>query len=121
MARDLFTHYAQRGLFDRVSWRCLWIEWKTHPPAFFNIAETKTPDPLCLSQRGECEDGIADNSDFEDGDWNGDGEFDTSDFVYVFQKGNYVAAATQQNIDALFLDLNEDELRSERKMQAFAC
>ncbi|MCA9217526.1 MAG: hypothetical protein KDB27_30870, partial [Planctomycetales bacterium] len=25
-------------------------------------------------------------------DWNGDGDFDSSDFVYVFQLGTYVAA-----------------------------
>jgi hypothetical protein len=26
---------------------------------------------------------------FEEGDWNQDGRFDTSDLVYAFQAGNY--------------------------------
>ena len=29
-----------------------------------------------------------------DGDWNGDGEFDTRDFVFVFQVGDYTLAAS---------------------------
>ena len=40
-------------------------------------------------QRGEYEDAIAENSGWADGDWNGDGEFDSCDFVLAFQSGGY--------------------------------
>ncbi|MFC1758541.1 dockerin type I domain-containing protein [Planctomycetota bacterium] len=36
------------------------------------------------------EDDTANNSSWETGDWNGDGEFDTSDFVFAFQTGMYI-------------------------------
>ena len=36
---------------------------------------------------------ISGNSTFEEGDWNGDGEFDSRDFVFVFQFGSFDAAA----------------------------
>jgi hypothetical protein len=35
------------------------------------------------------EDLLANNSSWEDGDWNGDGEFDSSDLVFAFANGSY--------------------------------
>lgn len=46
-------------------------------------------DLTAVFQTGEYEDGVPDNSTWEDGDWNADGEFDTSDLVLAFQKGTY--------------------------------
>ncbi len=51
-------------------------------------------DLVAVFQRAEYEDGIANNSDWEDGDWNGDGEFDSSDFVVAFQTGRYTEERT---------------------------
>jgi hypothetical protein len=42
---------------------------------------------------GEYEDQFDSNSGWADGDWDGDGDFTTSDLVAVFQTGAYVAAA----------------------------
>jgi len=36
----------------------------------------------------EYEDDLVGNSTWEEGDWNADGEFDTSDLVLAFQSGN---------------------------------
>ena len=38
---------------------------------------------------GQYEDSIATNSTWSTGDWNGDGEFDSGDFVLAFQEGGY--------------------------------
>ncbi len=40
-------------------------------------------------QLGHYEDDIAMNSGWGDRDWNGEGEFDTSDLVFAFQDGGY--------------------------------
>jgi len=50
-------------------------------------------DLIHVFQIGEYEDGILNNSTFEDGDWNGDSDFDSSDIVHAFQAGTYVVAA----------------------------
>jgi hypothetical protein len=69
-------------------------------------------DLVQVFQAGEYEDGIPNNSTYEEGDGDGDGEFDSSDLVFAFQAGIYekpaalrcpdVAAA----IDAIFAELN---------------
>jgi hypothetical protein len=46
-------------------------------------------DMVVVFQAGEYEDGVPNNSTFEEGDWNGDRDFDTQDMVYVFQLGHY--------------------------------
>jgi hypothetical protein len=46
---------------------------------------------VVVFQAGEYEDQVPGNSTFEEGDWNGDGDFTTSDFVFVLQAGTYVA------------------------------
>jgi hypothetical protein len=50
-------------------------------------------DLLQVFQIGEYEDNTAGNSTWADGDWNGDGEFDTSDLVAAFQGNVYSAEA----------------------------
>ena len=40
-------------------------------------------------QAGEYEDGIAMNSGWAEGDWNGDGDFNTTDFVVAFADGEF--------------------------------
>ena len=46
-------------------------------------------DLISVLRVGEYEDGIAGNSDWEDGDWNADADFDSSDFVAAFTAGGY--------------------------------
>lgn len=48
-------------------------------------------DLLFVLRAGEYEDGIGDNSIWEDGDWNGDGDFDSGDLIFALQAGTYVA------------------------------
>lgn len=64
---------------------------------------------------GEYEDGISNNSTFEEGDWNGDGDFDSGDLVAAFQAGTYVAEsrpfAVAAAIDRLFDDDDKDSKR----------
>ncbi len=43
---------------------------------------------------GEYEDRFGGNSTWQEGDWNGDGDFDSSDLVLAFRSGGYVLAAT---------------------------
>jgi hypothetical protein len=63
-------------------------------------------------QRGEYEDATSGNSTWEDGDWNGDGDFNSGDFVTAFQGGGFevgpraaaaVAAVPEPNTIALLL------------------
>jgi hypothetical protein len=48
-------------------------------------------DLIKLFQLGEYEDGIAGNSTWDEGDWNGDGEFDSNDLLLAVTTGGYVA------------------------------
>jgi hypothetical protein len=50
-------------------------------------------DLLWVLQAGKYEDGIPDNSTWSEGDWAGNGDFDTSDRVLALQEGHDVAAA----------------------------
>ena len=45
---------------------------------------------VAIFQAAELEDEFAHNSTFDEGDWNGDGEFDTADLVAAFQAGSYL-------------------------------
>ena len=40
-------------------------------------------------QAGKYEDGIPQNASWEEGDWNGDGDFDSLDMVFAFAAGLY--------------------------------
>ena len=50
-------------------------------------------DLVTILVTGEFEDGIPNNSTFREGDWDGDGDFTTSDFIFALQAGNYLRAA----------------------------
>ncbi|MCA9151203.1 MAG: lamin tail domain-containing protein, partial [Planctomycetales bacterium] len=80
-------------------------------------------DLVLVFQVGEYEDGIAGNSSWADGDWDGDGDFTTSDFTFALQNGlsqtvlaaraqavavEDAAAATQQTTVAVVDDINVD-------------
>ena len=47
-------------------------------------------DSLHALQADEYQDSIDGNSTFQDGDWNGDGDFTREDIVFALQTGNYV-------------------------------
>jgi hypothetical protein len=51
-------------------------------------------DLVQVLQRGEYEDGVLDNSTYEEGDWNGDGDFDSADLVLVLQANHYASGGT---------------------------
>ncbi len=51
--------------------------------------EFNSTDFVDVLGRGQYEDNIADNSQWEDGDWSGDGEFDSTDFVVALTAGGY--------------------------------
>jgi hypothetical protein len=63
-------------------------------------------------QAGEYEDTIVSNSSYEDGDWNGDGEFDSADSVLAFQAGHYNQVAAVVALCSTFVD---DEAPSPKK------
>ena len=46
-------------------------------------------DLVAVQLQGEFEDEVEGNSTFEDGDWNGDHDFTSTDFVTAFQGGGY--------------------------------
>lgn len=48
-------------------------------------------DLVRLFQIGEYEDNIPNNSTWDEGDWNGDGEFDSSDLLLAAQHAGYIA------------------------------
>jgi hypothetical protein len=63
-------------------------------------------DLLLISQAGEYEDDIPNNSTWVEGDWNRDGDFTTRDIVAAFMQGIYVAESVPKsfsdNVDHLF-------------------
>jgi hypothetical protein len=63
--------------------------------AVFNSA-----DLVVLLQSNEYEDGISGNSQFEEGDFNGDGDFTTNDFVWAFQYAVYEVSPANANANA---------------------
>ena len=48
-----------------------------------------------MFQAGEYEDGVAANSTWATGDWNGDTEFDTRDSVFAFRDAGFEAGGRQ--------------------------
>ncbi len=73
--------------------RTRWVE--TLKKTWFGDADLNgqfnTADFILVFQKGEYEDTTAGNSDWSDGDWNGDADFNTSDFILAFQGGGYEA------------------------------
>ena len=64
-----------------LGFRAMWI----------SVGVFDSADLVQVFQTGEYEDGIADNSSYEEGDWNGDGDFDSADLVAMFQSSHYEA------------------------------
>ena len=52
-------------------------------------ARVRVADLTVVLQAGEYEDHVAMNSSWAEGDWNGDGDFNSSDLVAVFVAGGY--------------------------------
>ena len=50
-------------------------------------------DLISVLAAREYEDGIPENSGWAEGDWDGDGDFTTSDLIHVLQFGGYTVAA----------------------------
>ncbi len=61
----------------------------------------ESQDIVRVFQIGEYEDGIPGNSTWDEGDWNGDGDFDSNDLLLAAQTGGYVTAAPQAAVAAL--------------------
>jgi hypothetical protein len=63
-------------------------------------------DLVAVLAAGEYEDGITGNSTWEEGDWNGDGDFTTADIVLAFEFGAYSAQARPllEPLDAALVD-----------------
>ena len=77
-----------------------------------NDGRFNSTDLVRVFQSGEYDDGIKNNSTFEEGDWNRDGEFDSSDLVLAFQSGAYLRTAHDQAQFAATVDLifsNDDK------------
>jgi hypothetical protein len=75
-------------------------------------------DLVTVLAAGEYEDTIVGNSKWQTGDWTGDGEASTADFVLALAKGGYVAAAsptaTAQGLDLVGAALqSEDDARGD--------
>lgn len=89
-SNDPFYDLNQDGMVDQGD-RQLWVE--ELAGTYFGDANLNqvfdTSDLVLVSQSGEFEDGLLNNSTWQTGDWNGDAEFDTADFVAAFQHGGY--------------------------------
>ena len=65
--------------------------WLRFRAMWISVGVFDSADLVQVFQTGEYEDGIADNSSYEEGHWNGDGDFDSSDLVAMFQSSHYEA------------------------------
>ena len=74
------------GIESKVAW---YENLLPHPGDANRDGRFDTADLVQVLQAGEYEDGIEDNSTWEEGDWDGDGDFDTADLVLAFQTGLY--------------------------------
>ena len=54
-----------------------------------SMASSTPGDLILVLQSGGYEDGVSGNATWATGDWNGDLEFDTSDFVAALQEGGF--------------------------------
>ena len=53
------------------------------------VTQSSTQNFVVVFSAGVYEDGIDGNATWASGDWNGDGDFDSSDFVTAFSDGGY--------------------------------
>ena len=63
-----------------------------------------------VAQAAEFEDALEDNSSWEEGDWNGDGDFTSLDLVLAFQSSEFQSVDPPATIAAALAD---SELRSD--------
>ncbi len=81
--------------FVNATDRTVWVEALNH--TFYGDAnldgQFNTSDFVQVFQRGEYEDALANNSGWDEGDWDGDGEFGSGDLVFAFQAGGFEAGA----------------------------
>ena len=75
-------------------------------------------DFVLVLAAGEYKNGIAGNSTFSEGDWNGDQDFDSSDLVFTFQSGAYIAAPAKAAIRAAVEFLFNQPARSLRNQHS---
>ncbi|MCA9150358.1 MAG: CotH kinase family protein [Planctomycetales bacterium] len=71
-----------------------------------------TADLLQVMQAAEFEDGIANNSTWEEGDWNRDGEFDSRDFVLAFMINTFVGDDAPAARAASMMSLQDEALQN---------
>jgi hypothetical protein len=67
-------------------------------------------DLVQVFQRGEYEDNVADNSTWSEGDWDGDGEFTSGDFVAALSAGPYSLASVPA-VPTSYALLSDDRFR----------
>lgn len=75
-------------------------------------------DLVAVLAAGEFEDGIEDNSTFEEGDWNGDGDFTTADLVAAFVLAGFEddsVGAVRRNQLARAVDFLYSQRENERR------
>ena len=102
------------------------IGWYENRPAgdSNNDGVFNSEDLVIALAAGEYEDGLNNNSTYEEGDWNGDGNFDSGDIVFAFKAGTYVAAAQAQTmnhiaaVDSLFAGHEDRKTRQVNKPTA---
>ncbi|MCA9217163.1 MAG: VCBS repeat-containing protein [Planctomycetales bacterium] len=79
-------------------------------------------DLVAAFSAGEYEDGVPNNSTFDEGDWNGDGDFDSADIVFAFKHATYRADATGRSseiaaaIDFLFASSQTSDRRGDKSL-----
>lgn len=80
--------------------------------------EFNTADLALIFFAGEYEDGIPNNSTYDEGDFNGDGDFDSSDFVFALTNGQYKQSAIFSRADyfsTFLVDVTDVEETSRRR------
>jgi hypothetical protein len=55
----------------------------------FTLPDPELNDLITVFRAGQFEDRVPGNSTWETGDWDGDGDFTTSDLIAAFQQGGY--------------------------------
>lgn len=82
------------GQFDVVVRGCNGITWyEQRIPGDVNDDGLFGSDDLVrVFAAGKYEDAVADNATFDEGDWDGDGDFTTSDIVFALQAQSFVVA-----------------------------
>jgi hypothetical protein len=104
---------------DKVAWYENLSEAPTRPIGDANgDGVFNSSDLVAVFVAGEYEDGVPQNSTFEEGDWNGDQEFDTKDLVAAFQAGTYSNAARAAVADiGSAITIDTERFRAEARQE----